>query len=143
MFSMLNSKWASIRALSLSRVGSMRCLMSRFVSLCLGGFTDELDAPSSTVDPNSKTIADAQASAVWKAYIDAGVAAANKEAISGAQQTKKWAILSADFSVPGGELTPTLKLKRPVVYEKYAAEIDAIYAGDAPKASKKKGKKKK
>ena len=109
----------------------------------LGGFTDELDAPSSTVDPNSKTIADAQASAVWKAYIDAGVAAANKEAISGAQQTKKWAILSADFSVPGGELTPTLKLKRPVVYEKYAAEIDAIYAGDAPKASKKKGKKKK
>ena len=41
MFSMLNSKWASIRALSLSRVGSMACLMSRFVSLCLGGFTDE------------------------------------------------------------------------------------------------------
>jgi long-chain-fatty-acid--CoA ligase ACSBG len=56
------------------------------------------------------------------------IAAANKEAISAAQQTKKWIILSDDFSVPGGELTPTLKLKRPIVAKKYAAEIDGIYA---------------
>ena len=41
---------------------------------------------------------------------------------------KRFVVLPGDFSVEGGELTPTQKVKRKVVSEKYAAEIAALYA---------------
>jgi long-chain acyl-CoA synthetase len=47
------------------------------------------------------------------------------------ETVKKFAVLPQPFSIEGTELTPTLKVKRKVVYEKYAREIDAMYAGDA------------
>ena len=45
------------------------------------------------------------------------------------EQIKKFTILPEDLSQPTGELTPTLKVKRNVVNEKFAEEIDALYAG--------------
>ena len=42
---------------------------------------------------------------------------------------KKFTILAEDFTVEGGELTPTQKVKRRVVNEKYADEIEAFYEG--------------
>ena len=44
------------------------------------------------------------------------------------EQVKKFAILDCDLSQAGGELTPTLKVKRGVVAEKYAALLDSLYA---------------
>ena len=44
------------------------------------------------------------------------------------EQVKKIAILLADLSQEGGELTPTMKVKRNVVAEKYADEVEALYA---------------
>ena len=43
------------------------------------------------------------------------------------EQIKRFEILPEDFSQPTGELTPTLKVKRSIVQEKYAETIDAIY----------------
>jgi long-chain acyl-CoA synthetase len=45
------------------------------------------------------------------------------------EQIKRFGILENDLSQETGELTPTLKVKRNVVYEKYAAELDALYGG--------------
>jgi long-chain acyl-CoA synthetase len=45
------------------------------------------------------------------------------------EQIKRFTILEGDFSQAGGELTPTLKVKRAVVYDKYAAVFDGLYAG--------------
>jgi long-chain acyl-CoA synthetase len=45
------------------------------------------------------------------------------------EQVKKFTILDHDLSQATGELTPTLKVKRNVVNEKYAHLFDALYAG--------------
>jgi long-chain acyl-CoA synthetase len=44
------------------------------------------------------------------------------------EQVKRFQILPADLSQEGGELTPTLKLKRPVISTKYEDEIENLYA---------------
>ena len=43
------------------------------------------------------------------------------------EQIKKFAILPREFSDAEGEVTPTLKLKRKVIEEHFAAEIDRLY----------------
>ncbi|XP_041975814.1 very long-chain-fatty-acid--CoA ligase bubblegum-like isoform X2 [Aricia agestis] len=63
---------------------------------------------------------------VYKA-IEAGIMRANKHAISNAQKIQKFEILPADFSMNTGELGPTLKIKRNVVYEKYKDIIEGFY----------------
>lgn len=40
---------------------------------------------------------------------------------------KRFTLLPADFSVEGGELTPSQKVKRKAVAQRYAAEIEAMY----------------
>ena len=40
---------------------------------------------------------------------------------------KYFALLPKDFSIDGGELTPTLKLKRKDIYNKYKAIVDEMY----------------
>jgi long-chain acyl-CoA synthetase len=47
------------------------------------------------------------------------------------EQIKKFTILPKNFSVDGGDLTPTLKVKRSKVSDHFAAEIEAMYAEDA------------
>ena len=44
------------------------------------------------------------------------------------EQVKKIAILPHDLSQETGELTPTLKVKRNVVAEKYEGEVERMYA---------------
>ena len=58
----------------------------------------------------------------------AGVDRANARASSNAQRVQKWAFLDADFSVPGGELGPTLKMKRHVVLQKNHEHVERFYA---------------
>jgi long-chain acyl-CoA synthetase len=44
------------------------------------------------------------------------------------ESVKRFALLPVDFTFEGGELTYTMKLKRRVIEQKYAAQIDRIYA---------------
>ncbi|CAF4792873.1 unnamed protein product [Pieris macdunnoughi] len=63
---------------------------------------------------------------VYKA-IEEGITKANKHAISNAQKIQKFALLPVDLSLNSGELGPTLKIKRNVVYEKYKDIIENFY----------------
>ena len=62
------------------------------------------------------------------AEIQKGVDAAN-EHLARVEQIKKFLIVQGDWLPGGDELTPTMKLKRKPIAEKYEAEIDALYAG--------------
>ena len=44
------------------------------------------------------------------------------------EQIKRFVILPRDFSQEEGEVTPTLKLRRSVIHEHFAAEIEQLYA---------------
>jgi long-chain acyl-CoA synthetase len=46
------------------------------------------------------------------------------------EQIKRFVILPRDFSQDAGEVTPTLKLRRNVIHEHFADEIEQLYAGE-------------
>ncbi|MBV8259112.1 MAG: hypothetical protein JO073_14990, partial [Actinobacteria bacterium] len=43
------------------------------------------------------------------------------------EQIKRWTILPRDFSQEEGEVTPTLKLRRRVIHDHFAEEIERLY----------------
>ena len=47
------------------------------------------------------------------------------------EQVKKIVLLPDEWSIDSGELTPTGKMKRKVIMEKYDAEIEKMYSGEA------------
>ncbi len=61
-----------------------------------------------------------------QAAISSAIDDANK-AVSKAESIRTFRILPNDFSVEGGELTPTLKVKRRVVSDRYGDVITGIY----------------
>ena len=90
--------------------------------------TGQALATSKEIGSAATTTDEAREDVAWQKYLDEGIKAANKKATSRAQQIGKWSLLSTDFTEKGGELTPTLKLKRSVAAEKYADLIEAMYA---------------
>ena len=54
--------------------------------------------------------------------------AAATESLARFEKVKKFALLENELTVDGGELTPTLKIKRRVVEDKYKDVIDGLYA---------------
>lgn len=75
----------------------------------------------------AKTVEEVIADPLWKAYFDKGLTTANGKATSQAQRIQKYAVLPLDFTEKGGELTPTLKLKRSAVVTKYQNVLDQLY----------------
>ena len=61
--------------------------------------------------------------------IQRGIDRVNENATSNAQKIQKWILLKTDFSIIGGELTPTQKLKRYLVQSKYSESIKKLYCG--------------
>ena len=77
-----------------------------------------------TVDPS---VADGLPPDELERRVQAVVDDVNSE-LSRYEQIKRFRVLSRDFSAEDDEVTPTLKLKRRVVAEHFAREIEELYA---------------
>jgi long-subunit acyl-CoA synthetase (AMP-forming) len=62
-----------------------------------------------------------------RATVQEGIDAANAK-LAKVEQVKKFHIVEGDWLPSGDELTPTMKLKRKPIAEKYAAQIAAMYS---------------
>ncbi|ANN16498.1 long-chain fatty acid--CoA ligase [Amycolatopsis orientalis] len=76
--------------------------------------------------PSDATVSDLADDAELRAEIQQAVDQANS-AVSQAEAIKKFTILTKDFTEAGGEITPSLKLKRNIVNKNYANDIEALY----------------
>jgi long-subunit acyl-CoA synthetase (AMP-forming) len=63
-----------------------------------------------------------------RAAIQQGIDEANAK-LARVEQIKKFTIVEGDWLPGGDELTPTMKLKRKPIAEKYADAIEGMYAG--------------
>ncbi|ORL14519.1 AMP-dependent synthetase/ligase [Prescottella equi] len=77
--------------------------------------------------PAGTTVSELLSDPDLTAEVDAAIAEANK-LVSHAEAIKKYRILPVDFTEETGELTPTMKLKRGVVHESFASDIEQIYS---------------
>jgi long-subunit acyl-CoA synthetase (AMP-forming) len=62
-----------------------------------------------------------------EAEVQRGVDAANEQ-LARVEQIKKFKLLDTEWQPGGDELTPTMKLKRKPIHEKYARQIEELYA---------------
>lgn len=72
--------------------------------------------------PYAEIVSSPQAHAMVQGYVDQLNAGLNRW-----ETIKKFSILPRDFTIEDGELTPSLKLRRRVVTDKFRAELDALY----------------
>merc|ERR1712157_94969 len=118
-------------------IGDRRKFLS--ILLCLQVEVDEEGNPteklcgeslltSQRIGSEATSTSEAANCKLWSDYFDKGMEEANKKATSRAQQIQKWTLIPMDFSEKGGELTPTLKLKRKPTAEKYEKLIGMMYA---------------
>lgn len=78
----------------------------------------------------ASTIAEAARCEVFRRHLQAQIDQVNQK-LARVQTIKKFVVVPSEFSIDGGELTPTMKVKRKVVNEKYKREIAGMYADAA------------
>jgi long-chain-fatty-acid--CoA ligase ACSBG len=80
------------------------------------------------INSSATTLQEAAADPKVLQFLMQGIQRANQKADSHAQYVQKIKVLPEDFSVTNGMLTPTLKLRRPIIEKKYQKEIEEMYA---------------
>ncbi|CAK9800207.1 Long-chain-fatty-acid--CoA ligase ACSBG2 [Anthophora plagiata] len=82
-----------------------------------------------SIGSTSQTVSDVLSTRDPLVYeeIDKAIKRVNAKAVSNAQKIQKFQILPHDFSVPTGELGPTLKIKRRTVHNMYKNLIEDMY----------------
>ncbi|MDX1645007.1 MAG: AMP-binding protein [Thermoanaerobaculia bacterium] len=76
---------------------------------------------------SAETLEEAAICDIIRTHVEHQVERVN-ERLSRVEAIKRFRILPREFSVEAGELTPTMKLKRRVIEENFAAEIERLYA---------------
>ena len=77
--------------------------------------------------PSSASVSDLRDDPDLRAAVQKAIDEANK-AVSHAESIRKFSILPEDFTEEGGQMTPTLKLKRNVIMQQFADNVEALYS---------------
>lgn len=64
---------------------------------------------------------------VFRRHLERQIEAVNST-LASFETIKRFAVLPGQFTIEGGELTPTMKLKRRVINDTYASEIESLYS---------------
>jgi long-subunit acyl-CoA synthetase (AMP-forming) len=108
-------------------VGDRKKFLAALVTLDAERVAAEAEAAGSP----ARTVEAAAACPIFRKHLDKQIAELNTR-LARVQTIKKFAIVPTEFTIDGGELTPTMKVKRKVVNEKYKAQIEAFYADPGP-----------
>jgi len=90
-------------------------------------FTINAAAAETLEGLKGKPLAELAATPAVQAAVKKAVKAANAQ-LASYEQVKKFRVLPVEFSIEGGELTPTMKVRRSKVLEKFAAQVAEMYA---------------
>jgi long-chain acyl-CoA synthetase len=104
-------------------VGDQKPFIACLVTLDAEAIAPWAKAKSKPTDP-AALVGDADLIAEIQGAVDE----ANK-AVSKAEAIRKFSILPLDWTEEGGQMTPSMKLKRSVVMKEFAVEVEALYAG--------------
>jgi long-subunit acyl-CoA synthetase (AMP-forming) len=104
-------------------VGDRRKYLAALLTLDPERVAKEAEAAGSP----ARDVTTAATCATFRAHLKRQIDAVN-EKLARVQTVKTFVILPAELTVAGGELTPTMKLKRRVILAKYAKEIETLYA---------------
>ena len=72
-------------------------------------------------------VSEAAKDQVINSIIESAISKANQKSFDNVSKVRKFFILPRDFSIATGELGPTLKLRRNIVFKIYEREIENMY----------------
>ena len=99
----------------------------RYLSVLLTLDPGQIPAVASAVGSGARTPGEAAECARFRSHLQSEIDLVNRR-LARVQTVKRFAVLPEELTVGGGELTPTMKLRRKVIAEKYAAVIDGLYS---------------
>ena len=103
-------------------VGDRRKYLAALVTLDPERVATEAEAAGSP----ARDLATASKCSAFHAHVEKQIEMVNRK-LARVQTVKRFVILPNEFTVAGGELTPTMKLKRRVIAAKYEKEIESLY----------------
>jgi long-subunit acyl-CoA synthetase (AMP-forming) len=119
----LEGKLKAIPALNqVAVIGDKRKFMTALFTLD----PEKIQAEALLAGSPARDAASAAKCEKFNAYIQKQVDEVNKT-LARVQTIKKFVILPEEFTIEGGELTPTMKMKRRIINEKYDKQIESMY----------------
>ncbi len=107
-------------------IGDRRKYLAALVTLD----PERLSAEAALAGSPARNVDDASKCTLFNKHLEKQIDTIN-EKLARVQTIKRFTIIPQEFTIDGGELTPTMKVKRKVVNEKYKLEIESLYPPDA------------
>jgi len=121
---LLEGKIKAIPVISQATViGDKRKYLTALIALDPEKVADE----AASIGSSAKNAEEAANCDKFMGHLQTQIDEVNKS-LARVQTIKKFTVVPDEFSVEGGELTPTMKLKRRIIYDKYSNEIESMYA---------------